>query len=154
MIPRANSSDPASAPVDTDVCLSSTWKEHNSEHGFADPLLESMAARFRLLGEPVRLKILAALATGERNVGEIVTLTGAGQPNVSKHLAALTQGGLIKRHKVGTNIYYAITDPAIPTLCDAVCASVLQRIAQEAQALGLAQLPRPTDERAFERDQS
>lgn len=154
MISRVNSSDTARAPV-ANARLSSTWKEHDNEHGFADPLLEAMATRFRLLGEPVRLKILAALATGERNVGEIVTLTGAGQPNVSKHLAALTQGGLIKRHKVGTNIYYAVTDPAIPTLCDAVCASVLQRIAQEAQALGLAPMPgRPTDERARARDQS
>ncbi len=133
----------SSAPGDADVLLSSLWKERDAEHGFADPLLELIAARFRLLGEPVRLKILAALATGERNVGELVRLWGAGQPNVSKHLAALAQGGLIKRHKVGTSTYYAVADPAVYTLCDVVCASVQQRIAQEAQALGIETAPSP-----------
>lgn len=133
----------SSAPADADVLLSSLWKERDAEHSFADPLLELIAARFRLLGEPLRLKILAALAAGERNVGELVTLTGAGQPNVSKHLAALAQGGLIKRHKVGTSIYYAVADPVVYTLCDVVCGSVQQRIAQEAQALGIETVPPP-----------
>ena len=126
---------------DGGVLLSPIWKEQNAEHGFADPLLELIAARFRLLSEPVRLKILAVLATGERNVGELVTLTGTGQPNVSKHLAALTQGGLIKRRKVGTSIYYAVADPAVYPLCDVVCASVQQRITEEAQALGFETVP-------------
>jgi DNA-binding transcriptional ArsR family regulator len=131
----------SSISKDTGVVLSPVWKEHDAEHGFADPLLELIAARFRLLSEPVRLKILAVLATGERSVGELVRLTGTGQPNVSKHLAALAQGGLIKRRKVGTSIYYAIADPAVYPLCDVVCASVQQRITKEAQALGLETVP-------------
>ncbi len=143
MISHVTFSGISSTPTDAPVLLSPLWKEHDAEHGFADPLLELIAARFRLLGEPVRLKILAALATGERNVGELVRLSGAGQPNVSKHLAALAQGGLITRHKVGTSIYYAVADPAIYTLCDVVCASVQQRIAQEAQALGFETVPAP-----------
>ncbi|SRR5579885_304606 len=143
MTSRVTFSGMSSTPADTGVMLSPLWKQHDAEHGFADPLLELIAARFRLLGEPVRLKILAALATGERNVGELVRLSGAGQPNVSKHLAALAQGGLIKRHKVGTSIYYAVADPAVYTLCDVVCASVQQRIAQEAQALGIEAVPSP-----------
>jgi DNA-binding transcriptional ArsR family regulator len=133
----------SSAPADAEVLLSSLWKERDAAHGFADPLLEVIAARFRLLGEPLRLKILAALATGERNVGELVQLTGAGQPNVSKHLAALAQGGLIKRRKVGTSIYYAVADPVVYTLCDVVCGSVQQRIAEVAQALGIQTVPAP-----------
>jgi DNA-binding transcriptional ArsR family regulator len=143
MISHVTFSGASSTPADAHVLLSPLWKEHDAEHGFADPLLELIAARFRLLGEPVRLKILAALATGERNVGELVRLSGAGQPNVSKHLAALAQGGLIKRHKVGTSIYYAIADPAVYTLCDVVCAGVQQRIAEEAQALGFETVPAP-----------
>ncbi len=143
MTSQVTLSGKSSAPGDAGVLLSSLWKERDAEQGFADPLLELIAARFRLLGEPVRLKILAALATGERNVGELVQLTGAGQPNVSKHLAALAQGGLIKRHKAGTSIYYAVADPAVYPLCDVVCASVQRRIAQEAQALGFETVPSP-----------
>lgn len=141
MASHATLSGRSSVTEDTGLALSPVWKEHDAEHGFADPLLELIAVRFRLLSEPVRLKILAVLATGERSVGELVTLTGTGQPNVSKHLAALAQGGLIKRRKVGTSIYYAVADPAVYTLCDVVCASVQQRITEEAQALGFETVP-------------
>jgi len=113
----------------------SAWQKRDNEQGFPDPLLDLVAARFRLLGEPLRLKLLAALATGECNVGELVTLTGAGQPNVSKHLAALAQGGLVSRRKEGTSIYYAIADPTAFTLCDIVCAGVQEHVAVQMRAL-------------------
>ncbi|GAC1522175.1 MAG: hypothetical protein NVS3B14_23140 [Ktedonobacteraceae bacterium] len=78
------------------------------------------------------------MIAGERNVGELVALTGGGQANISKHLAALTQGGLITRRKVGTSSYYAIADPSIVTLCDVVCADVQERFAAQARRLGLS----------------
>lgn len=115
-----------------------TWREYREEHGYPDPLLDEIAARFRLLGEPLRLKLLAALAEGEQSVGRLVTLTGANQPNVSKHLAALAQGGLVARRKAGTTNYYTLADPSILALCDAVCAGIQQRYAAQARALGLA----------------
>ncbi len=100
-------------------------------------MLELIAERFRLLGEPLRLKLLAALTTGERTVGELVTLTGAGQANISKHLMALTQGGLVTRRKQGTSSYYAIADPTIISLCNLVCANVQERFVAQAHSLGL-----------------
>ncbi len=118
--------------------LSSAWQLKDPKQNLSDPLLDLIAARFRLLGEPLRLKVLAALIAGERNVGELVALTGAGQANISKHLAALTQGGLVNRRKVGTNSYYAIADPSIVTLCDVVCADVQQHFAAQAHKLGLS----------------
>lgn len=118
-----------------------TWREHRAEHGFPDPLLDEIAARFRLLGEPLRLKLLAALSEGEQSVGALVALTGANQPNVSKHLAALSRGGLVARRKVGTTIYYTLADPGVLTLCDAVCAGIQQRYAARARALGLVGVP-------------
>lgn len=113
------------------------WRLSIEEQGYPDPLLEEIATRFRLLGEPLRLKLLAALATGERSVGELVTLTGANQPNVSKHLAALAQGGLLSRRKAGTTIYYALADTSVLAMCDTVCAGVQQRFATQARSLGL-----------------
>jgi DNA-binding transcriptional ArsR family regulator len=111
------------------------WRR--DEHGFPDPLLDLIAARFRLLGEPLRLKLIAALSGGERSVGELVTLTGANQPNVSKHLAALAQGGMLSRRKAGTTIYYDLVDPSVLALCDAVCSGIQSRFAAQARALGL-----------------
>ena len=113
------------------------WRRHDSEHGFADPLIEQIALRFRLLGEPLRLKLVAALAGGEHSVSELVELTGAGQPNVSKHLAALAQGGLVHRRKMGLVALYSIADPLILRLCDVLCAGVQENIARQAQALGV-----------------
>lgn len=117
--------------------LATAWRRPDSERGFADPLIEQIALRFRLLGEPLRLKLVAALANGERSVGELVELTGAGQPNVSKHLAALAQGGLVHRRKVGLVVLYSIADPLVLRLCDVLCAGVQESIARQAQAFGL-----------------
>lgn len=116
---------------------SQAWYVRNEDYTVSNPLLELIAERFRLLGEPLRLKLLAALTTGERTVGELVTLTGAGQANISKHLMALTQGGLVSRRKQGTSSYYAIADPTIISLCNLVCASVQERFVAQARSLGL-----------------
>lgn len=113
------------------------WRRMPVEHGFADPLIEAIASRFRLLGEPLRLKLLAALAGGELSVSELVELTGAGQPNVSKHLAALAQGGLITRRKSGAVALYSISDPFVLRLCDVVCAGVQENVSRQAQAFGV-----------------
>ena len=98
-------------------------------------MAELAAQRFRLLGEPMRLRILQALETGEQPVNEIVTALGATQPNVSKHLQALCQGGLIRRRRQGLNVYYGIADPMVFKLCQLVC-----RSAEEHARSQLAQL--------------
>jgi DNA-binding transcriptional ArsR family regulator len=114
------------------------WRQQDDAHTFADPLIELVARRFRLLGEPLRLKLVAALSGGERSVGELVALTGAGQPNVSKHLAALAQGGIVRRRKVGLVAFYSLDDPLTLRLCDVVCAGIQESVARQAQALGIA----------------
>ena len=122
-------------PGDTPQAEPATAWQHFGEEGFPDPLLDLIAERFRLLGEPLRLKLLSALGQGERSVGELVTLTGAGQPNVSKHLNALAQGGLVQRRKVGTSILYTVADSAIFTLCNVVCAGVQDRLQSQASLI-------------------
>ena len=89
-------------------------------------MTELAAERFRLLGEPMRLRILQALEAGERPVHEIVAALEAGQPNVSKHLRALCQGGLVSSRREGLNIYYRIADPMVFKLCQLVCHSAEQ----------------------------
>lgn len=86
-------------------------------------MTELVAQRFRLLGEPMRLRILQALEAGEQPVNEIVSMLGSSQPNISKHLQALCQGGLISRRRNGLNIYYGIADPMVFKLCQLVCRS-------------------------------
>ena len=86
-----------------------------------DEGFQIVAQRFKVLSEPVRLKLLAVLEGGEQNVGQLVTLTGQSQANVSKHLATLVAAGMIGRRKAGLNAYYFISDPQISELCDLMC---------------------------------
>lgn len=87
-------------------------------------LIPQIAQRFKALGEPARLAILAQLQLGERSVSELVELTGRGQPNVSQHLKELVHAGLVAPRREGTRVYYRIADPYVSLICDAVCRSV------------------------------
>jgi ArsR family transcriptional regulator len=97
--------------------------------------LELIAARFRVLGEPMRLRMLHALEQAEMSVTELVDATGAGQANVSKHLAIMLEAGLVARRKEGLNVLYRIADQSVFELCDAVCSSVGQRLTARHNAI-------------------
>lgn len=98
-------------------------------------LMEIVAERFRVLGEPMRLRILDALRQRERTVTDLVSATGATQANVSKHLTLLHKLGFVSRRKAGTHVYYGVQDPNVFTLCDLVCGGARARVKKEAQAL-------------------
>jgi len=59
--------------------------------------LELVAARFRAMGEPLRLRMLQELENGELNVSAIAKSVESTQPNISKHLKVLQDAGLVKR---------------------------------------------------------
>ena len=98
------------------------------------PALELIAARFRVLGEPNRLRLILALEAGERSVTELVAATGLSQANVSRHLHALAEGGILARRKAGLRVIYSIADKGIFDLCDHVCGSLMQRLEHHARA--------------------
>ena len=95
-------------------------------------VVELVAARFRILGEPVRIQILQALQAGERNVTQLVADVGSTQPNVSKHLRILQDARFVGRRQDGNNVYYTIADPTVFDLCDAVCGSLGTQLTQHA----------------------
>ena len=86
--------------------------------------LERIALRFRMLGEPMRLKILQSVCRAPRPVNEIVAAVGATQANVSKHLSLLTAAGLLTRQKEGQCVYYGMKDPLTLKLCALVHSQV------------------------------
>ena len=94
--------------------------------------VELVAARFRILGEPIRIQILQALQAGERNVSELVADVGSTQPNISKHLRILQDARFVARRQNGNNVYYSIADPTVFDLCDAVCGSLGTQLTQHA----------------------
>lgn len=101
----------------------------------SDEALEMIASRFRLLSDPMRLKILHTLGDGEMNVGDLVGAMGAGQANVSKHLGIMLDAGLVARRKEGLNAIYRVADETIFELCDVVCARLKKQLETRKNAL-------------------
>lgn len=98
--------------------------------------MEMIAARFRVLSEPTRLKLLNLLRErGEMSVGELVTETGYGQANVSKHLLVLLDAGMVARRREGTSVRYRIADETIFALCELVCSGIEAQLAARRAAL-------------------
>lgn len=94
--------------------------------------LDLVAARFRMLGEPMRLRLLQALHDGELSVTQLVEATGATQANVSKHLGLMADAGIVSRRKEGLNVYYQIADRIVFDLCDLVCSRLQAELESKA----------------------
>lgn len=92
------------------------------------PLLADAAERFRLLGDPVRLRILNLLLDqGEVAVQDIASATGQSHQNTSKHLRKLSEGGLVGCRRDGLLALYRVTDASLAGLCMLVCGALRER---------------------------
>jgi ArsR family transcriptional regulator len=98
-------------------------------HPLPEDLAELIARRFRALSDPLRVRILDLLRDQELSVTALAEQLGAGQQNVSKHLALLTDSGMLARRKEGNRVYYRIADEAVFTLCEQVCGSLQAQLA-------------------------
>jgi len=99
--------------------------------------LELIADRFKVLSEPIRLRILKALEQEEKSVQEITEIVETSQPNISKHLRLMQDSGLLERRQEKNSVYYRIADPTIFDLCDTVCGSLEKRARSQANLLAL-----------------
>ena len=107
-----------------------------------EPLAELIAERFRLLAEPMRLRILDRLRAEEVSVGELAATLGTSQQNVSKHVAALVDAGIVARRKVGTSVRLSIADDTVFDLCERVCGGIAARLADLQSMLDGTGVPR------------
>jgi DNA-binding transcriptional ArsR family regulator len=97
-------------------------------HPLPDSLAEVIAQRFRVLGEPMRIKLLDRLREGPASVSELQERTGASQQNVSKHLGVLWNAGMVSRSRDGNFAVYAIADPSVFDLCEQVCGGIRRQL--------------------------
>ena len=99
-------------------------------HPLPDPLVELIARRFRVIGEPMRIRLLDRLRDEEATVHELTEALGASQQNVSKHMQVLLEAGIVGRRKQGTHAYYSIADEGVLALCEQVCGSLQRQLAE------------------------
>ena len=97
-------------------------------HPLPEPLAELIAERFRVLGEPMRVRLLDFLREGSATVQELQEATGASQQNVSKHLGVLLRSGLVSRSKEGNFSRYTIADEGVFDLCEQVCGGLRRQL--------------------------
>lgn len=88
--------------------------------GIGAHILERAARVIRVLGHPLRLRMLEALEDGERNVTELVEASGAPQALVSQHLAILRAEGVVGSRREGFRVFYRITEPKVHKILDCI----------------------------------
>jgi ArsR family transcriptional regulator len=102
------------ATLDPVACCSSVRADLLDE---ADA--ELVARSFAALADPIRLRMLSAVAAADVDevcACDLVCISGRSQPTVSHHMKILVDAGLVAREKRGLWVWYRI----VPTRLDAL----------------------------------
>jgi ArsR family transcriptional regulator, virulence genes transcriptional regulator len=96
-------------------------------------LLELHAATCRMLAHPTRLAMIEALRGGERTVTDLVEAVGTSAGNLSQHLAAMRDAGVVRVRREGRFAFYRISDPRILRAFRLMREVLLRRLARDAR---------------------
>ena len=98
------------------------------ESPIAEGLLVRVAERLRVLGQPVRLRLIEALTAGPSTPQELSEVVGTSQQNVSKHLLVLYRAGVLSRRPEGPNVFYSLADGSARAVLDEMLSSVNRQL--------------------------
>ncbi len=79
----------------------------------SDAVYEARSEVLKAMAHPSRLKIMDALAKGERCVCELQEVVGSDLSTVSRHLALMKGAGILSARKEGANVYYKLRVPCV-----------------------------------------
>lgn len=122
------------------TALTSSSTRGLESHAIGMDAATTVAATLKALADPLRLRMLSAIATSpaaEVTVGDLATLTEVSQPTVSHHLRVLRESGLLASDRRGTSVWYRI-EPS----CRAALNTLLDRFAPA--AIGAVEAPHLT----------
>jgi ArsR family transcriptional regulator len=74
----------------------------------------------KVLGHPVRLRILNLIGGRDLAYGALLDDLGISKANLSQHLALLRKAGIVAVRREGTRVFYRLTFPEIKDLCAAM----------------------------------
>ncbi|HXV80670.1 MAG TPA: metalloregulator ArsR/SmtB family transcription factor [Candidatus Binatia bacterium] len=89
----------------------------------------------KALADPIRLRVLAAVAVEELTVGEVQEVVETAQSSVSRNLAILREAGFVQDRKEGTNVYFSVREN-MPEPAAEFFKSLQARMAQLPEAEG------------------
>ena len=80
---------------------------------------DSSGELLALIGQPIRLQLLAVMAAQEACVCHFEAVLGLRQSVISQHLMVLRRGGQVQTRRDGRNIYYSIVQANLPAFLEA-----------------------------------
>ncbi|MFB9657407.1 metalloregulator ArsR/SmtB family transcription factor [Microbacterium imperiale] len=113
----------------------------SATHAIGDDAAAAIASTLKALSDPLRLRMLSAIATdarGESCVCDLAELADVSQPTVSHHLKVLRDTGVVTSERRGTWVWYRIAPalrPAVTTLLDSFAPAAVAPIRAEHAAL-------------------
>jgi len=108
-------------------------------------ILQREAAIFSALAHPLRLRVLEKLREGPCCVCKLIPYVEGEQSNVSHHLAILRKANIVQCEKRGTEVWYAVINPAVFEIIDLINSCILSNL--EKSKVLLETLRQNTDER-------
>jgi DNA-binding transcriptional ArsR family regulator len=78
--------------------------------------MNELAEIFGALSDPSRLRIIAELNKGERNVSALAGQVGLSESATSHHLRSLRQMRIVRARKEGRQVFYALIDDHVQQL--------------------------------------
>jgi DNA-binding transcriptional ArsR family regulator len=85
---------------------------------------EARATLLRALAHPARLRMVEALADGEKCVCDLHKVVGSSLPTVSRHLAQMKAAGVVADRKQGQWVYYRLLVPCLLPALDCIDAAL------------------------------
>jgi ArsR family transcriptional regulator len=92
-----------------------------------------MAAKFKALSDPVRLRLLSSVAShagGEACVCDISPGLEVSQPTISHHLKVLRDAGLLTSERRASWVYYAVVPEVLASLSSLLSVSADAAVAR------------------------
>ena len=83
------------------------------------PLYQAKAEFFRMLGHPVRIRVLELLQDGPKAVRELLIEIEVEASNLSAQLAVLRRSGIVTATRGGSTVVYALAGADVADLLEA-----------------------------------
>ena len=77
-------------------------------------MIKDITRTGKALGDPQRVRALAALRGGELCLCRLIALVKLAPSTVSKHMSLLIQAGLVESRKEGRWVHYRLADGRVP----------------------------------------
>jgi ArsR family transcriptional regulator len=118
----------------------------------AVPLYQAKAEFFRMLGHPVRIRVLELLGESPRPVRTLLDEIGVEASSLSQQLAVLRRAGIVTSTRDGSTVVYALAGPDVADLMRAARRILTEMLTGRAELLdALRDAPEP-DNTATEPD--